>query len=101
MQLPDIIALANLFASRAFPLSSGAATGLRRSLRGSRAVGGARSPYKGQAAESGQEIASNRAAWPLSLAHFFDSSDTIAVTWLPQIHGLALISCVATRPSRR
>jgi len=48
MQLPDIIALANLFASRAFPLNSGAATGLRRSLRGSRAVGGARSPLSGE-----------------------------------------------------
>ena len=30
-------------------------------------------------------------AWPLSIALSFDSSDTIAVTRLPQIHGLALI----------
>src|SRR3546814_5826847 len=67
-----------------FP-ESGVATGLRRSLRGSRAVPRGPVPVQGQAAESGQGIASTgpRAALDSLIS-------TIAKAWPPQIHGLAL-----------
>src|SRR3546814_16300091 len=76
-----------------FP-ESGVATGLRRSLRGSRAVPRGPVPVQGQAAESGQGIASTgpRAALDSLIS-------TIAKAWPPQIHGLAL-SCLV-RPDRR
>src|SRR3546814_18577310 len=74
---------------------NGMATGLRRSLRGSRAVCGAQTSVQGQAAQSGRGVASIWAARPLSIVQIYDCGGVA-----PQNSRPGPLWPDATKPSR-